>query len=193
MENGESREADQDARQEERSEADDGRLHPESGRDETEQERLDRNLGELLQELRVALPGVQVLFAFLLAVPFQKGFEEVTSFQKDVYFATLILTAISATMLISPSAYHRITFRYQQKRRLVYYSNRFAIIGLVFLALAMTGAILLITDVLFSTAAAVVTAGLALSVFGFFWFAMPLRRRLKLSAGQEPLSKPEDD
>jgi hypothetical protein len=193
MENGESREADQDARAEERSEADDGRLHPESGRDETEQERLDRNLGELLQELRVALPGVQVLFAFLLAVPFQQGFEEVTSFQKDVYFATLILTAISATMLISPSAYHRITFRYQQKRRLVYYSNRFAIIGLVFLALAMTGAILLITDVLFSTAAALVTAGLALSVFGFFWFAMPLRRRLKLSAGQEPLSKPEDE
>jgi len=193
MENGESREPDQDARREERSEADDGRLHPESGRDETEQERLDRNLGELLQELRVALPGVQVLFAFLLAVPFQQGFEEVTSFQKDVYFATLILTAISATMLISPSAYHRITFRYQQKRRLVYYSNRFAIIGLVFLALAMTGAILLITDVLFSTAAAVVTAGLALCVFSFFWFAMPLRRRLKLSAGQEPLSKPEDD
>jgi hypothetical protein len=193
MENGESRKADQTARDEQGSEADDGRLHPESGRDETELERLDRNLGELLQELRVALPGVQVLFAFLLAVPFQQGFEEVTSFQKDVYFATLICTAIAAVMLISPTAYHRITFRYQQKRRLVYYSNRFAIIGLVFLALAMTGAILLITDVLFSTAAAVVTAGLALCVFGFFWFAMPLRRRLKLSAGQEPLSKPEDE
>jgi Family of unknown function (DUF6328) len=193
MENGESREADQDARQEGRPEGDDSRLHPESGRDETEQERLDRNLGELLQELRVALPGVQVLFAFLLAVPFQQGFEEVTSFQKDVYFATLILTAISATMLISPSAYHRITFRYQQKRRLVYYANRFAIVGLALLALAMTGAILLITDVLFSTTAAIVTAALALCVFGFFWFAMPLRRRLQLSAGQEPLGKPEDD
>jgi hypothetical protein len=177
MENGESREADQ----------------RDSGRNETEEERLDRNLGELLQELRVALPGVQVLFAFLLAVPFQKGFEEVTSFQKDVYFATLILTAISATMLISPSAYHRITFRYQQKRRLVYYANRFAIVGLAFLALAMTGAILLITDVLFSTAAAWVTAGLALCFFSFFWFAMPLQRRLKLSAGQEPLGKPEGD
>ena len=167
--------------------------HPESGRDETEEERLDRNLGELLQELRVALPGVQVLFAFLLAVPFQKGFEDVTEFQKIVYFATLILTAISATMLISPSAYHRITFRYQQKRRLVYYANRFAIVGLLFLALAMTGAILLITDVLFSTAAAVVTAGLALGVFGFFWFGLPLRRRLSLSAGQEPLGKPEGE
>jgi hypothetical protein len=193
MENGENREADQGAREEDRPAPDNDRRHPDSGRDETEGERLDRNLGELLQELRVALPGVQVLFAFLLAVPFQKGFEEVTSFQKDVYFATLILTAISATMLISPSAYHRITFRYQQKRRLVYYANRFAIVGLAFLALAMTGAILLITDVLFSTAAAVVTAGLALSFFGFFWFAMPLQRRLELSAGQEPLGKPEGD
>jgi hypothetical protein len=189
MGNGENREADQKPRRED----DDDRRHPDSGRDETEEERLDRNLGELLQELRVALPGVQVLFAFLLAVPFQKGFEEVTSFQKDVYFATLILTAISATMLISPSAYHRITFRYQQKRRLVYYANRFAIVGLAFLALAMTGAILLITDVLFSTAAAWVTAALALSFFSFFWFAMPLQRRLKLSAGQEPLGKPEGD
>lgn len=193
MENGEQREADQGAREEDRPRDDDEPRHPDSGRDETEEERLDRNLGELLQELRVALPGVQVLFAFLLAVPFQKGFEEVTSFQKDVYFATLILTAISATMLISPSAYHRITFRYQQKRRLVYYANRFAIVGLAFLALAMTGAMLLITDVLFSTAAAFVTAGLALCVFGFFWFAMPLQRRLQLSAGQEPLGKPEGD
>ncbi|HWC49650.1 MAG TPA: DUF6328 family protein [Solirubrobacterales bacterium] len=193
MENGESREADQDARSQGEVEDTDDGLHPDSGRNETEQERLDRNLGELLQELRVALPGVQVLFAFLLAVPFQKGFEEVTEFQKIVYFATLMLTAISATMLISPSAYHRITFRYQQKRRLVYYSNRFAIIGLALLALAMTGAILLVTDFLFSLAAALVAAGVALCVFGFFWFALPLRRRLKLSAGQEPLGKPEDD
>jgi hypothetical protein len=193
MENGEKRESDQHAREEDRTKEDDRRLHPDSGRDETEEERLDRNLGELLQELRVALPGVQVLFAFLLAVPFQKGFEEVTEFQKIVYFATLILTAISAAMLISPTAYHRITFRYQQKRRLVYYANRFSIIGLALLALAMSGAILLITDVLFSTAAAIVAAVLALAVFGFFWFALPLRRRLELSAGQEPLGKPEGE
>src|SRR5215218_8295754 len=105
-----------------------------SGRDETEEERLDRNLSELLQELRVALPGVQVLFAFLLAVPFQQNFTKITGFQKGAYFATLICTAISAILLISPSAYHRLTFRYQQKRKLVFYSNRFAIIGLGFLA-----------------------------------------------------------
>ena len=80
-----------------------------------EEERLDRNLGELLQELRVALPGVQVLFAFLLTVPFQQNFTEITAFQEKVYFATLLLTAISAVLLISPSAYHRMTFRFSRR------------------------------------------------------------------------------
>ena len=82
-----------------------------SGREESEAERLDRNLSELLQELRVALPGVQVLFAFLLAVPFQQNFTEITPFQEKAYFATLLFTAISAALLISPTSYHRITFR----------------------------------------------------------------------------------
>lgn len=164
-----------------------------SGRDETEEERLDRNLAELLQELRVALPGVQVLFAFLLAVPFQQGFQKITTFQRDVYFATLVLTALSAVMLISPTAYHRLTFRYQQKRKLVFYANRFSIIGLVFLALAMIGAILLVTDTLFGTTMAIIATALAVLSFGFFWFALPLQRRLSLSAGQEPLGKPENE
>jgi hypothetical protein len=164
-----------------------------SGRDETEEERLDRNLAELLQELRVALPGVQVLFAFLLAVPFQQGFEKITPFQKGAYFGTLICTALAAVMLISPTAYHRLTFRYQQKRRLVYYSNRFSIIGLGFLALAMTGAIMLITDVLFGTAATVAMTAATILVFGFFWFGLPLQRRFRLAAGQEPLGKPENE
>jgi Family of unknown function (DUF6328) len=164
-----------------------------SGRDETEEERLDRNLSELLQELRVALPGVQVLFAFLLAVPFQQGFEKITSFQKDVYFGTLICTAIAAVMLISPSAYHRVTFRYQQKRRLVFYANRFSIVGLIFLALAMTGAIMLITDVLFGSTATVVVSSLAALSFAYFWFVLPLQRRLRLAAAQEPLGEPEKD
>jgi hypothetical protein len=184
MENGSGEEKDQ--REEERD-----RTHPGSGRDETEEERLDRNLGELLQELRVALPGVQVLFAFLLAVPFQQGFEKITSFQKDVYFGTLICTAIAAVMLISPSAYHRLTFRYQQKRRLVFYANRFSIVGIFFLALAMNGAIALITDVLFGATATIVVTAIAVLVFGFFWFALPLQRRFRLAAGQEPLGKPE--
>jgi Family of unknown function (DUF6328) len=151
-----------------------------SGREESEGERLDRNLSELLQELRVALPGVQVLFAFLLAVPFQQNFTEISSFEKKVYFATLLCTAISAALLISPSAYHRLTFHLQQKRELVSISNRLAIAGLAFLALAMTGAIMLITDVLFGGVATVVFSLAAATMFAVLWGLLPLRRRLSL-------------
>jgi len=161
-----------------------------SGRDESEAERLDRNLGELLQELRVALPGVQVLFAFLLAVPFQQNFTKISQFEKKVYFATLLLTALSAALLIAPSAYHRLTFRYQQKHRLVFLSNRLAIGGLLALALAMTCAILLITDLLFGTVAAIVTTTLAFSTFALLWVALPLRRRLKYRGEGLPLLDP---
>lgn len=161
-----------------------------SGRDETEVERLDRNLGELLQELRVALPGVQVLFAFLLAVPLQRNFEKITHFEKNVYFATLLCTAISAALLIAPSAYHRLTFHLQQKRRLVFLANRFAIVGLGFLALAMTGAIMLITDILFGTATTVVTSAGAFLMFALLWYVLPLRERLSAEASQSPPDLP---
>jgi hypothetical protein len=157
-----------------------------SGREESEGERLDRNLSELLQELRVALPGVQVLFAFLLAVPFQQNFTKITAFEKDVYFATLLCTAMSAALLIAPSAYHRITFHLQQKHELVFLANRFTIAGLTFLALAMTGAIVLITDVLFGTAATTIVTGVgAATVFAVLWYLLPLRRRFS----QEDLEK----
>jgi hypothetical protein len=159
--------------------------HP-SGRDETEAERLDRNLSEMLQELRVALPGVQVLFAFLLAVPFQQNFTKITPFQEKVYFATLLLTALSAVMLISPSAYHRITFRLQQKDDLVFLANRLAIAGLGFLALAMTGAIVLITDVLFGGTAAAITGGASLAVFFVLWYGLPVQRRGKIRRSGAP-------
>jgi hypothetical protein len=149
-----------------------------SGREESEGERLDRNLGELLQELRVALPGVQVLFAFLLAVPFQQNFTEITPFQERVYFATLLCTAVSAVLLISPTAYHRLNFRQQNKEELVLVSNRLAIAGMVFLALAMTGAIMLITDVLFSRVVTVAFSIAAVTLFTIFWGVLPLRRRL---------------
>jgi len=156
--------------------------HPESGRDETEEERLDRNLSELLQELRVALPGVQVLFAFLLAVPFQQHFSEIDGFEKGVYFFTLLCTAASAILLIAPSSYHRMTFRLQQKRELIHLANRFTIAGLAFLAMAMTGAIVLITDVLFKTGLITVIAGAGAAVaFILVWYVIPLRRRLSLT------------
>jgi hypothetical protein len=166
-----------------------------AGREETEEERLDRNLGELLQELRVALPGVQVLFAFLLAVPFQKNFSEASEFDKKIYFVTLLLTALSAALLIAPSAYHRLTFRYQQKHRLVFVSNRLAIAGLATLALAMTCAVMLVTNFLFGTVATtVVTSVLVLGMFVVLWAVLPLRRRLSYrSEGLPLLDPPQDD
>ena len=149
-------------------------------RDETEDERLDRNLSELLNELRVALPGVQVLFAFLLGVPFTQRFAQLAAYQQDIYFGTLICAAAASLFLIAPSAHHRIEFRLRDKRHIVLLANRLAIIGLGFLALAMTGVVLLVTDFIFgvvATAIATTVTGLA---FALLWYVMPLRRRAKL-------------
>jgi hypothetical protein len=152
-----------------------------TGRDETEKERLDRNMSELLQELRVALPGVQVLFAFLLTVPFQQGFSKATEFQKDIYLATLLLTALASALLIAPSAYHRLEFRQDDKKHIVLTANKFAIAGFAVLAAAMTSAVLLVTDYLYSdTTSLVATIGVGVALYGF-WYAVPLARRLRSS------------
>lgn len=146
-------------------------------RNEHEWERLDRNLNELLQELRIALPGVQVLFAFLLAVPFQQRFGEVTDFQQSVYFATLILTAASTFLLIAPTAFHRLTFRLQQKDRLVKLANRLTIAGLACLALAVIGAVTLITDFLYGAAPTLIAAIGFLLLVLLLWVFIPVRVR----------------
>ncbi len=148
-----------------------------SGRQESEQERLDRNLAELLGELRVALPGVQVLFAFLLVVPFNTGFTRLTPGQERLYLATLLAAGLASALLIAPTAHHRLTFRLQDKEYLVVAANRFAIAGLCFLALAMIGAIGLVTDVVFSTTVAVVAVALNGLGFGALWIVWPLMRR----------------
>src|ERR687885_2470575 len=138
-------------------------------RSETEKERLDRNLTELLGELRVALPGVQVLFAFLLAVPFQQGFTKASPFEKSMYFVTLLTTAIAAAFLIAPSSLHRLEFRRDDKRYVVFAANRLAITGFAFLGVAMTSATLLITHYLYGTAAAIVTTiGAGLLILGLW-------------------------
>jgi uncharacterized protein involved in cysteine biosynthesis len=150
--------------------------HPETGREETEDERVDRNLQEMLGELRVALPGVQVLFAFLLVVPFNQRFAQVTDFQKTTYFVTLLFTTASTVCLIAPTAHHRMEFRRQHKGAIVESGNRIVILGLGFLAIAMTGAVLLITDFLYgatTTAVAAIAVGVA---FAVLWYAVPLRR-----------------
>jgi Flp pilus assembly protein TadB len=150
--------------------------HPATGRDETEKERVDRNLQEMLGELRVALPGVQVLFAFLLVVPFNQGWANITSFQKTLYLVTLLLTAASTICLIAPTVHHRIEFRKQQKDDIVKSGNRIVIVGLTLLALGMTGAVLLVTDVIYNTATTVAVAVGAALAFGVLWYVIPLRR-----------------
>lgn len=156
-----------------------GELPPQSApSEETEKERLDRNLNELLGELRVALPGVQVLFAFLLTVPFSQRFAGVTEFQEKVYFVTLLLTAVASALLIAPTAHHRIQFRQQDKFRIVATANKLAIAGLGALALAMIGAVLLITDFLFGTSTTIVVTALTAALFALVWYAVPVGRRL---------------
>jgi hypothetical protein len=147
-------------------------------RDESEEERLDRNLGELLQELRVALPGVQVLFAFLLIVPFSQGFPDITNFQRTVYFVTLLLATAATACLIAPTAHHRIEFRQQDKRRIVFSANWLAVAGLVVLAAAMTGAVLLITDLLYESTTVTIVSAVVAAVFLALWFAWPVKRVL---------------
>src|SRR4051812_24962266 len=144
---------------------------------EPRRERVNRELIELLNELRVALPGVQVLFAFLLAVPFSNGYSKITEFQKDVFFATLVLTTVSTACFIVPTAYHRLNFRNREKERILFSSNKFAIAGIMFLALSMIGVLVLVTDVIYSDTAAVVMGLLGLSLFGGLWLALPLARR----------------
>src|SRR3954451_16430501 len=145
--------------------------------EEPRRERVNRELIELLNELRVALPGVQVLFAFLLAVPFSNGYKRITSFQKGVFFGTLIATAISTACFVVPTAYHRLNFRKREKERILLSSNKFAIAGIMFLAVSMIGVIVLVTDVIYSETAAFVTGLVALLVFGGLWLVLPLLRR----------------
>jgi hypothetical protein len=148
-------------------------------RGESEEERLDRNLIELLQELRVALPGVQVLFAFLLVVPFQQGWTGVTDFEKTVYYVTLLLTAAASVCLIAPTARHRMRFRELDKEWIVVTANRLAIAGLVFLGGAICGAIMLISHTVYDDATMAVVTGVLAASIGWFWFAAPVVREMR--------------
>ena len=153
-------------------------MSDESGRaHETKQERLNRELIELLNEVRVALPGVQVLFAFLLAVPFQQRFADTTTFQRDTYFVALALSLIATALLIAPTALHRLNFRASDKEAIVLISNRLVIAGTFVLAPAMTAVIVLIADFIFSTPMTVLTGIGAASTFLLLWLALPLSRR----------------
>lgn len=141
---------------------------------ESSEERHNRELIELLNELRVALPGVQVLFAFLLAVPFANGFPKLSSTGRDVFFAAFIATALSTVLLIAPSSYHRLRWRQRDKERMLIISNVLTIAGLLCLAVAITCVVYVITDFLFHAAWAAAFTALIAVMFLLLWYGLPL-------------------
>jgi amino acid permease len=144
---------------------------------ETEKQRWDRNFGDLLQELRVAQTGVQILFAFLLTLPFSSGFPDTTRFQRDAYVVALITAAFATAMIISPVAFHRALFRQGRKPELVRYAHRMATGGLAFMLIAMVSSVLLITDFLLNRWAAIILTAVTGVWFLTFWAALPFARR----------------
>jgi hypothetical protein len=149
-------------------------------RNETQLERWDRNLVELLQEVRVAQTGIQVLFGFLLAVAFTPRFRTISEFQRIDYFVTLTATGGAAVLLIAPTAYHRILFRRGDKRHLVVVANRFMMLGLAGVAVSIVGVVLLVADTMFSTPVAIVVTTLAGAGCATTWCLLPLARRRRL-------------
>jgi hypothetical protein len=142
-------------------------------RNETEKQRWDRNFADLLQELRVAQTGVQILFAFLLTLPFSSGFPKTTAFQEDVYVVALMSAAFATAMIISPVAFHRALFRQGRKPELVRYAHRMASGGLAFMLVSMVSSVLLITDYLLNIWAAIILTVIAGGWFLTFWAVVP--------------------
>ena len=145
--------------------------------EETHEERVNRELIELLNELRVALPGVQVLFAFLLAVPFSQRFSQTTDLQRDTFMVALLSTMAGSVFLIAPSAYHRIRFRDRDKEALLQIANVFAIVGMIFLAVGMTSVVFLVTDLIFKGSVTTIVTSLTAGLFAAVWFVLPLVRK----------------
>ncbi|WP_229402469.1 DUF6328 family protein [Micromonospora okii] len=144
---------------------------------ETERQRWQRNFADLLQELRVAQTGVQILFAFLLTLPFSNGFTRTSEFQKDVYIVALLSAAAATAMIISPVAFHRALFRQGRKPELVRFAHRMATGGLAFMLVAMVSAVLLITDFVLDRGIAFVLTGVTALWFLTFWMFLPFARR----------------
>lgn len=145
---------------------------------ETRKQRVDRELNELLGELRVALPGVQMLFAFLLTVPFYARFEALTAVSRGIFFSTFAFTTIAAVFMIAPSSNHRIAFRAQDKENLLLRANGFAIVGLAFLALSICGVTFFIAGMVLGMDSAPYAAGATATLIGLTWYLAPVVRKL---------------
>jgi hypothetical protein len=149
---------------------------------ESRDERLNRELIELLNELRVILPGVQVLFAFLLTIPFNQRFEILSERQKDVFYVAVLCTAASAILLIAAPNLHRLLFRASEKEWVLRISNRLTLLGTAALAIAIIAVVYLITDVLHSGITVPVVTAATVLLIAWLWFAMPLARRARIGA-----------
>lgn len=146
---------------------------------ETKDERVNRELIELLNELRVALPGVQMLFGFLLAVPFTQRFDTITTTQRHVYYATFMSAAFASIFFIAPTAYHRLRFRQHDKERLVQTATTLTIVGTTFLAFALAGAVFVVTDLVFQTTVTAIATATVAAALVWLWYGLPLWRRLR--------------
>jgi hypothetical protein len=157
----------------------DAERHPgdDAGRNETEAERIDRNMSELVQELRVAGIGVQVLFGFLLSLPFTTRFNTLSDSGKNLYLADVLLAALSIALLSGPVAFHRLRFRQHAKAQLLQVSNALAIMGLATVGLSISGAVLLVTSVVEDGAVVPVIGASTFLVFFGLWFVFPLASR----------------
>lgn len=146
---------------------------------ETQKERIDRELIELLNELRVMLPGVQVLFAFLLTIPFSSRYDALSGAQRGIYYVTFLATLVATVLLAAPTAYHRIRFREGDKSRMLHSANRFAIAGIIFLAVALASTSLLVAGLMYDGVLAWLATAAAVGALAWCWFGLPLTRKLE--------------
>jgi hypothetical protein len=155
--------------------------------EDQEKERLNRKLIELLNELRIVIPGVQVLFAFLLILPFNSGFAETDDLDRAVYAVSLGCAAVASALLIGPAAYHRHRFRRleeeeaSEKKEMIITQDHLAAGGILFLAVAMAGSVFMVFGFLFGTAIATIVAGSLVLTYAWFWYALPVSRRIRSS------------
>jgi hypothetical protein len=162
-------------------------------RQETPLQRADRAYGEILQEVRVAQTGVQILFAFLLTLAFTARFKTITPFQRDIYVTTLMLSAAATALLIAPAAFHRVVYRRRLKQHLVHAANKLALAGLVVLLLAMISALVLILDVVTGLSTAAILASGMLAWFFTWWFILPVCSRLRHRPGADAGNSRDSD
>lgn len=146
---------------------------------ESPKERVDRELVELLNELRVALSGTTVLFAFLLTLPFSQGFAKLTTLQESVYFATFLTAAITTALLMAPTSYHRLKFREGDKEQMLFTANKLAIAGIATLTLTVAGSVFLVADILYGSRVAALVAAIVTLFVAYWWFVLPLTRKVR--------------